>query len=105
MPGGLLALNSNIGRFHKDHFSFVPEIGMNVGYQLNDNIRVFAGYNFLYWTGVLRPGDQIDRALDVTRIPNFPVAAAPVSGLHPSVPFKTTDFWATGVNVGIEFRY
>jgi hypothetical protein len=105
VQGGLLALNSNIGRFNKDHFSFVPEIGMNVGYQINDNVRVFAGYNFLYWTGVMRPGDQIDRSLDVSRIPNFPVNAAPVSTIHPSVPFKTTDFWATGVNVGIEFRY
>jgi hypothetical protein len=105
VQGGLLALNSNIGRTHKDHFSFVPEIGVNVGYQLNDNIRIFAGYNFLYWTGVLRPGDQIDRNLDVSRIPNFPVLAPSVSTIHPAVPFKTTDFWATGVSVGIEFRY
>jgi hypothetical protein len=105
VPGGLLALNSNSGKFHKDHFSFVPEITMNLGYQLTDNIRVFAGYNFLYWTGVIRPGDQIDRSLDVNRIPNFPVAAPPLNTIHPTVPFKTTDFWATGVNVGIEFRY
>jgi hypothetical protein len=27
-----------------------------------------------------------------------------VAGIHPAVSFKTTDFWATGVNVGIEFR-
>jgi hypothetical protein len=104
-PGGLLALNSNIGHYNKDHFSFVPELGLNLGYQVNDNIRVFAGYNFLYWTGVMRPGDQIDRNLDVTRIPNFPVAATPLSTVHPAVPFKSTDFWAQGINIGIEFRY
>jgi hypothetical protein len=103
--GGLLALNSNIGTFHKGQFSFVPEVGLNVGYQVTDNLRVFAGYNFLYWTGVMRPGDQIDRNLDVTRIPNFPVAATPLSQPHPAVPFHTTDFWAQGINVGIEFRY
>jgi hypothetical protein len=105
-PGGLLALSSNSGTFHKDHFSFVPEAGLNLGYQVNDNIRIFGGYNFLYWTGVMRPGDQIDRNLDVTRIPNFlPVAATPLGGAHPGVPFRTTDFWAHGINVGIEFRY
>ena len=106
VAGGLLGLSSNIGNSHKDHFSFVPEVGMNVGYQVNDNIRIFGGYNFLYWTGVMRPGDQIDRSLDVTKIPNFPVAGTPAMGQpRPTVPFRTSDFWAQGITVGIEFRY
>ncbi len=106
VQGGLLALSSNIGKYHKDHFSFVPEVGMNLGYQVNDNIRVFGGYNVLYWTGVLRPGDQIDRALDVTRIPNFPVAGTALGGEpRPAPTFKASDFWAHGITVGVEFRY
>src|SRR5262249_11217577 len=39
--GGLLALPSNIGRFTRDRFSAVPELGVNVGYRLGDHWRAF----------------------------------------------------------------
>jgi hypothetical protein len=103
--GGLLALNSNIGHFTRDQFAVVPEVGVNVGYQVTSRLRATLGYNFLYWSNVLRPGDQIDRVLDVTRIPNFPVSAVPAPQVRPVVPFKDTGFWAQGINVGLEWRY
>jgi hypothetical protein len=108
--GGLLALSSNIGHFTRDRISFVPEVGMDVGYQITPAIRVFAGYNFLAWTHVLRPGEQIDRALDVTLIPNGPVQANgqpfPPSGLNrPAVPFRDSLYWAHGITAGLEFRW
>jgi hypothetical protein len=53
----------------------------------------------------VRPGDQIDRGLDVTRIPNFGVPANPLPQPRPAVPFKETDYWAQGINIGLEFRY
>jgi hypothetical protein len=40
--------------------SFVPEAGIDVGYQLTRHLRAKAGYTFIYWTDVVRPGDQID---------------------------------------------
>jgi hypothetical protein len=104
-PGGLLALDSNIGHFTRDRFAVVPEVGLTVGYFLTDNVQVTLGYNFLYWSSVVRPGDQIDRNLDVNRIPNFtlrtPVPDVP--GAHPAVLFKDTDFWAQGLTLGIKF--
>jgi hypothetical protein len=103
--GGLLALPSNIGRFSQDRFSVVPEIGLNLGFQFNDRLRVFVGYNFLYWSSVVRPGEQIDRVIDVTQIPNFPTGAIPTGQARPAVLFKTNDFWAQGINLGLEFRY
>jgi hypothetical protein len=104
--GGLLALSSNSGRFHKSQFSVVPEVGVTLGYQLTDTIRLYAGYNFLYWTRVVRPGDQIDRNLDVTKIPNFaPPGTAPAATNSPSLPFKQSDFWAQGIVLGFEIRY
>src|SRR5262249_51687947 len=39
--GGLLALPSNIGHFNRDRFSFVPELGIKLGYQVTENIRVY----------------------------------------------------------------
>lgn len=102
--GGLLALPTNLGNFSRDRFSVVPEIGVNLGYQVGPRLRLFVGYNFLYWSNVLRPGDQIDRTLDINQIPNFTVG--PNAALaRPIVPFKSSDFWAQGVNFGIELRY
>jgi hypothetical protein len=104
--GGLLALPGNIGQFNKTKFSVVPEIGLTVGYQLTDNVRLYAGYNFLYWTNVARPGQQIDRNLDVTKIPNFAAPGVQPTGQNnPMVPFKQSDYWAQGLVFGLEFRY
>jgi hypothetical protein len=103
--GGLLALATNIGRSSRDHFTLVPEVGLNVGYQFSEHWRAFVGYDFLYWSHVLRPGDQIDRGLDVTFIPNFPTNLMPTGQVRPAVPLKETGFWAQGVNLGVEFRF
>jgi hypothetical protein len=64
------------------------------------------GYNFLYVSSVIRPGDQVDRVLDITQIPNFPVPGVQPTALgRPTVLFKETDFWAQGINLGLEIRY
>jgi hypothetical protein len=104
--GGLLALPSNLGHFSRDHFAVVPEVGINFGYQVTDNVRAFVGYNFLYVSSVIRPGDQVDRVLDITQIPNFPVPGVQPTALgRPTVLFKEADFWAQGINLGVEIRY
>ncbi len=106
LQGGLLALNSNIGTRDRDVFSVVPEVGLNVGYQVTDHWRAYVGYNFLYWSNVIRPGDQIDRVIDVTRVPRFaPPTVPPLAVPRPAVLFKESDFWAQGVNLGLEFRW
>jgi hypothetical protein len=104
--GGLLALSSNSGRYTQNRFSVVPELSLNIGYQVNDHVRLFVGYDFLYWTNVVRPGGQIDRNIDITLIPNFPVPGAVPTGLRqPAAPQPSSDFWAQGMTVGVEFRY
>ncbi len=105
--GGLLALNSNIGHYSHNAFSVVPELGINLGYQILPSLRAFVGYNFLYWSNVIRPGTSIDRTLDVTRIPNFPLnpEPAPVPGLHPAPVFHEVGLWAQGLTFGIQYNY
>jgi hypothetical protein len=101
---GLLALSSNSGTFTRDRFAVVPEVGLRVGYQVTNNLRVFVAYNFLYISEVVRPGDQIDRILNTNLIPPFS-PAAPAGPVHPVVPFKSTDLWVQGVSFGLEWRY
>jgi hypothetical protein len=57
---------------------------------------------------VVRPGDQIDTALNVQQIPNFgatPPFVQPSNIVRPIVPFATTSYFAHGVNAGLEWRY
>jgi Putative beta barrel porin-7 (BBP7) len=105
LPGSLLALpGANTGKFTKNEFSVVPQVGINIGYQLTENIQIFGGYTCLYWSRVVRPGDQIDTVLDVNRIPNFGTGPTATS-VRPVVPFHQTDFWVQGVSVGVAFSW
>jgi hypothetical protein len=101
--GGLLALPTNIGFFTRDRFTFVPETTVNLGYQITSRVRGFVGYNFLYWSSVVRPGPQVDLGVN----PNFlPPPVTPASGpARPVFLGAGTDLWVQGVNAGLEFTY
>jgi hypothetical protein len=106
-PAGLLTQDSNIGHHSQNVFSVAPEFGVNIGYQVTPHCRAFVGYNFLYLSDVLRPGDQID--LEVNRNKN-PLLAGAGGGstTAPNVPafrFNSSDFWAQGLTLGLEFRW
>ena len=103
--GGLLALPTNFGHASHNTFGFVPELGVKVGYQPTEFLRVFVGYTFLYWSDVARPGDQIDYSLNPTRIPVNRSVGGPFGAAQPSFAFHETDFWAQGIQFGMEFRY
>ena len=75
--GGLLTQSSNIGVWDRTIMSFVPEIDLTLGYQISPRLRLIGGYTLLAWTGVARPGDQIDTAVNPNLIP---LSGLPVSG-------------------------
>jgi hypothetical protein len=102
---GLLALGSNSGHFDRNAFAVVPEVSLNIGYQFATWLRVYVGYSFLYWSQVARPGDQIDRALNVNQIPTSQSFGAAGGGSRPLPLLNSTDFWAHGVHFGLEFRF
>jgi hypothetical protein len=103
--GGLLALPTNSGHFTRDQLTFVPEVGINVGYQVTEQLRAFVGYSFLYWSSVDRPGDQIDRAVNPSQLPSAGGTPMLVGAARPAPVLRDTDFWAQGINFGLEFRY
>ena len=65
-------------------FAVLPEATVKLGCRLRDRSRVYLGYNFLYLSEAVRPGDQL-------------------------VPDRTTmavsDFWVQGLLFGLEHRY
>jgi hypothetical protein len=103
-PGGLYAQPTNIGQRSNDAFSVIPAVELKVGYQISQRVAVFAGYNFLYWSNVVRPGEQIDRNINPSQSPIFGGGAL-VGQAAPAPLFNHSDFWAHGVNFGLEVRY
>jgi hypothetical protein len=103
--GGLLALPTNIGHHTRSRFAVLPEGELDVGYQVTDTIRVSIGYNFLYLSNAVRPGDQIDRVLNPNQIPFNGSTGGLVGAPRPAFNFHDTDFWAQGIRFGLEFRY
>jgi|GEM_PF-1125983 len=53
----------NIGEYERDEFSVLPELGMTLGYNMTRRLKLTAGYTLLYWSNVVRAGEQVD--LDV----------------------------------------
>ena len=103
--GAVLAVASNIGRFARDDFAVVPELNLQFGYAVNDRLRTYIGYDFLYCSSVVRPGDQINNRVDDRQVPMSPLFVPGFTGNSPPPPFQRADFWAQGINLGIEFRY
>ena len=100
--GGLLALSSNSGRFTRDRFGVVPEVGLQVGYQVTSYLRAYVGYDFLFWNDVVRPGSQIDTTVN----PNLLPPATPGGPARPAPRLgNTVDLSVHGVSFGLEFRF
>jgi hypothetical protein len=101
-PGGLLALSSNSGVHTRDVFAFVPEVRLQLGYAITPCIQFFVGYDFLYWSNVVRAGDQIDLTVNPALLPPPLPGATP---LRPAFSFQSTNFWAQGIDLGLVFRF
>lgn len=101
-PGGLLAQPSNIGHYSRTMFAVMPMVGVRAGMQVTNHARVYAGYNVMYLSNVLRAGDQIDTRVNPALIPPGVPGVGPAL---PAFPAHSTDFWLHGVSLGVELRY
>ena len=103
--GGLLALRSNIGSHEQDKIAFVPELGVNIGLQLTRRLKACVGYSFLWVSSVVRAGEQIDPVVNVTQFPILSGNGPLVGPARPALKLAETDFWAHGLNFGLELTY
>ena len=102
-PNGVFANRSNMGTYPSDAFTVIPQMNLELGYQVNCHWRAYVGYNILFWGCVSRAADQIDLNLDTRNLvvgaTGLPFPAKPDS-LN-----RSACFWAQGVNLGTEFRF
>lgn len=99
--GGLLALPTNIGHYTRDQFVVIPEFGIELGYQIDCRWRAYVGYNVLYWANVLRASEQVDFSVNPTQFSGGEL----VGEARPAFSFHDSDFWAQGLNFGLECRF
>jgi hypothetical protein len=102
-PEGVFAQPANEGRRSSNRFAFTTDAEVKVGYEITQNLRVTLAYEHTYYSSVVRPTDQIDRNLPKGQ--TFNQADPTISTTSPAKLFKTTSFYAQGLNVGLEFRF
>ena len=109
--GARLASVTNIGQYTANRFAVLPEVGFKVGVDLTDRLGIYAGYDFIYLSSVVRPGDQIDLRASPSFLPSYDFATQKAvpgvgGGIRQPVPlYRTSDYWGQGFNFGLQYRY
>ena len=96
-----MALPSNIGRFDDDVFAVTPQLHVVLGVDLHPQWRATVGYRFLYWSQVARAAEQIDTSLNLSQLDPGGV----IGEARPEFDLLLSDFWAHGLNAGLEYRF
>jgi hypothetical protein len=100
-PGGLLAQPGNSGRTNGTDWTVVPEAALNLRWDVTGNLRLTAGYTFLWWDSVVRPGDQIDTVVNRTGL-----SGGTVTGENRPILLTTTSgLWVQGIQLGLIYTY
>lgn len=103
-PAGFLAVPTNSGRAMQSSYAVLPEGRLNLGYRIFSSTHFFVGYDFLYLSDAVRPGDQVDLVVDPSRSPILN-AGAPLGPNRPRAMFNRSDFWVQGLVLGFDCRY
>ncbi len=105
-PGGIFTQLTNIGQQTRNQFAVAPEAQLQVGYRLQSGVRLFAGYDFLYVSNVLRPGNQIDTTLNLTSNPTISGTGSTLIGAaRPMLLLNGSSFWAQGFKFGASHTF
>ena len=102
-PGGFLALESNSGRNSFGEWIVVPELGVNLGYNLTSRLRLHLGYDVLFWSNVARASDQVSLLINPNLFP--PPKTSNLVPFTPQFSLVRSDMWVQAINLGLEFRY
>jgi hypothetical protein len=95
----LLAQAINTGRHARTEWAVLPEMAVKVGYPVTEHVTLTVGGSFLYLSAAARPGNQIDANTTV------PVVGVPSGLTQPSFVFRSNDFYAGGMNFGVELHF
>jgi hypothetical protein len=99
--GGFLAQPTNIGHFHSERFTWIPELDLTAGYLVTENLSVHIGWSFLYVSRVIRAGSQIPNQINTSQLQGGVL----IGNAEPVFERHVGEFSLTGLNVGAELRF
>jgi hypothetical protein len=99
--GGLLALPTNIGDYHKNNFVVIPQLELKLGYKLSEDFKFTVGYDFLYWSKVFRAAEQIDPFVNPSQASGQALVGTP----GPRYATRESDLLVQGISLGFEWTY
>lgn len=99
---GLFAEPSNIGTFHRNQFAIAPTLQIKIGYNESPCVHPFIGYDFIYLTNILKPGEIIDRNVNTTQ--NILLGGTGVlnDAVAPVAKWHNSNIWLQGISLGVE---
>ena len=78
-PGGFLALSTNSGVHDRTKLAFMRDTTFSFGYSITENIALRVGYDLLWVSNVVRPGEQASLNINPTLLPFSATANRPVA--------------------------
>jgi hypothetical protein len=101
--GGLFALSTNIGTYHRDDWTVIPEFTFDLSWKLRENLSVRLGYTLFGLDRFARAADQLDFKVNSNFLP--PVGAAPAGPARPAFLLKRDDVWVQALSLGVELAF
>ncbi len=105
--GGIFAQPSNSGRHIQNKFIVVPERIVRLGFNPTSQCSISVGYDILFFSNVLRPGQQIDQSINETQAGASGGGKTPtLTGVsEPALLMKNSCYWTQGINAGIQVQF
>jgi hypothetical protein len=103
--GGVRVLPTNFGRDTNTDFSMLSESQVEFGFQVTKNLSLRVGYNLLFWSDVVRPGNVISPVTSFTQVPIDPTFNRATAATRPVTVFRSSDFLAHGLILGLQLDY
>ncbi len=106
LPGGFFTNSGNIGVSTNSQLALVSDSQFGLKLFLTDRLALQVAYNYLYWTNVVRAGDQIQHNVNSSLIPNLaPLGLSSGGAVAPTRSNTVSDFWSQGLSFGVELRF
>ena len=98
---GLLALGTNSGEFEDNEFSAMSELELTLSWEMRPSLVFSFGYSVIFWSDVMRAGEQVDLGVNPTQIP-----PDTLMGLaRPEFPNNLSSYWIQALRFGVESRF
>jgi len=103
-PGGFYASGNKLGHRSNVPFAYLPQITVKLGYDFNETVEAFVGYDALYLSDVARVENQISTNLDGNQMAGFNYVPGGPADQSPAQGVQSSSMFEQGVTAGITLK-